>query len=156
MRIGIIFYSKTGNTKSVAERLFKKLSNEFEDVKIEEITITGDIEKGFQIDNNPPVNDYDIVVFGSWVMAFSLNPVMKKYLSMLPSLKDKKIFCMVTQHFPYKWMGGSNCLNQMRKIVKSKYGELYLTDVVSWTNKKREEQIEKIISSFNNAIQELK
>ena len=35
MRIGVIYYSKTGNTKSVAERLFKMLSKEFEGVKIE-------------------------------------------------------------------------------------------------------------------------
>lgn len=53
MNIGIIYYSKSGNTKSVVERLYKKLSEKSGSVSINEITISGDIEKGFEIDNNP-------------------------------------------------------------------------------------------------------
>ena len=85
-------------------------------------------------------------------MAFSLNPVMKKYLSMLSSLKDKKIFCLTTQHFPYKWMGGSNCLNQMRNIIRQKGSDCLNTGVVCWSNKKRETQIETIFQDYINAI----
>ena len=133
--------------------MFDALSSVFDNIKIEEITISGDIEKGFEIVNKPKSDGYDIVIFASWVMAFSLNPVIKKYLSDLNALENKKIFCIVTQHFPYKWMGGTLALGQMKKLINTKNGVLQMSDVINWTNKNRDNQIREIIT---NIIQNIK
>lgn len=85
-------------------------------------------------------------------MAFSLNPVMKKYLSMISDLNGKKVFRLLTQHFPFKWMGGSIALGQMNKSITLKSGAVTESFVVNWSNKKREEQIEDMITKISNVV----
>lgn len=46
----------------------------------------------------PDVSGYDAVIFASPVQAFSLAPVMKLYLSKLPSLAGKKVTGSMAGH----------------------------------------------------------
>ena len=80
MNIGLIFYSGTGNTRSVALKLQEKLTALGHTVSLEEITIDGSIpaQPGkFELKTIPSVDSYDAIIFGSSFQAFSLNPVMK-------------------------------------------------------------------------------
>jgi flavodoxin len=94
LNIGLFYYSNTGNTRNVAEKLDKKLTEKGHNVTMEEITITGDTpaqEGKFKLKNIPNPGDYDALIFGAPVQAFSLNPVMIAYMEQLPYAMDKDI-----------------------------------------------------------------
>ena len=145
MKIGIIVYSQTGHTLSVANRLKEELECSIEEVKANRDMKNPNV---FEITNSPDISKYDLLIFGSYIEAFSLNPVMKKYLESI-KINDKKCLCFVTHQLPKAWMGGNRGIKQMTKIL----GDNVLgTKVINWGNKDREEEINSLVSEFNEKI----
>ena len=156
MKIGIIIYSHTGNTYSVALKLKNKLSAAGHSVNMERLKITGEYQPGmknFQIKTKPKLDTYDALVFGSPVMAFSLNPVMKSYLPQIASLQNKKVALLVTEFFPYKWMGGNRAVGKMTKICQSKGAEVCGSGVVNWAGaRRREKKIKEVVEKLSSVF----
>lgn len=155
MKIGIIIYSQTGNTKKVAGKLQEKLSSAGHDASIEEITIDGKIpaQPGkFELANIPAVEIYDAVIFGAPVQAFSLNPVMKVYMKKqkLQSLAGKKAAIFVTKQIPLFWVGGTGAVGIMKKACESGGAEVLGTEIVVWAKKKREQTIKRCVDNISN------
>ena len=102
MKIGIIVHSQTNNTYLVAQKLQEKLSEDGNEVEIKRVKMKGGDKSGrkdIQIENPPEVSDYDALIFGSPVHAFSLAPAMKVYLEQIPSLQDKKIAFLLPRDY---------------------------------------------------------
>jgi len=140
MNIGIIVYSQTGHTLEVCEQLKDRYVAAGHDVVLDRVTIRGERTpqtKTFELDAVPDPVPYDAVVLASYVEAFSLCPVMKHYLVQLGTLADTPVACLVTQQFPYPWLGGNRALKQMRKLVEAKNGVVGATAVVNWATAKR-------------------
>lgn len=148
MKIGIILHSQTGHTLQVGERIQEKLLAQGKDVELIRIKTLGDVEKmghPISLDHMPEVDAFDGLILGGWVQAFGLYPGMVMYLGQLPSLKDKHITCFLTQHFPYKWMGGNAALSKMKKTIATKGGVVHASGIVNWSRKKTlETQIETV------------
>lgn len=148
MNIGIIVYSKTGNTKSVALKLKEKLSASGHSVDMKQIETSGGTDSNLKITNLKAISkieQYDALVFGSPVQGFSLAEVMKNYLTQIASLKNKKVALLVTQMFPFQWMGGNNTIRQMTGICESKGGEISGSAIINWSNPNREEKIKNSV-----------
>ena len=141
MKIGLIIYSETGNTKHVAEQLQEKLSTAGHAVSLEEITISGGV---------PAADSYDSIIFGAPVQAFSLNPVMKAYMEKLPSLAGKKAAIFVTKQIPLLWFGGTGAVARMKKACESRGAEVVGTEIVVWAAAKREQTIKKCVESLSS------
>ncbi|MHA1743012.1 MAG: flavodoxin family protein [Candidatus Heimdallarchaeota archaeon] len=107
MRTLTIYYSKTGNTKLVAETIAKEIKSELLAIKPKkEIKSTGFLlyfRGGFQsitkrkIEIEEPkidINNFDLIFLGTPVWAWNLNPVVRSFLETIP-IKNKKIclFC---------------------------------------------------------------
>jgi menaquinone-dependent protoporphyrinogen IX oxidase len=155
MKIGIIVYSQTGNTLSVAEKLKEKLATAGHSPEIEQVTVVGGHKSGdrtFQLETRPDVAQYDALVFGSAVEAFSLSPVMRGYLAVVDSLQGKQIACLVTQLFPYPWMGGNRAIRQMRGLCKSKGATVCGAGVVNWSKFRRANTTEQAIKLVTQAL----
>jgi len=111
MNIGMIVYSQTGNTWSVAQELEEKLSAAGHTVTVERIEVTGEVEPGKPVHfvKQPDPGPYEAVVFCSPVMAFSLSPVMNAYLKGVAPLEGKQVACLVEltarfdEHRNIKW-----------------------------------------------------
>ncbi|MCC7557773.1 MAG: flavodoxin domain-containing protein, partial [Methanobacteriaceae archaeon] len=100
MKIGIIVFSQTENSYSVALKLKDKLVESGHEVEVERVVPVGDVPpraKVVEFQNEPEVSEYDAIVFGSPVHAFTLAPAMNAYLEQISSLEDKKIACFVTK-----------------------------------------------------------
>ncbi|MGB2782328.1 MAG: flavodoxin family protein [Atribacterota bacterium] len=152
MNIGIIIYSQTGNTKSVALKLKEKLSAAGHSVDTEQIEISGELgprATNFQLKTKPDVDKYDALVFGAPVQAFSLTPAMKSCLTQMTSLKGKKVACFVTKGLPFYWTGGNQAINKMEKICKSKDGEVCGSEMVIWSSKRRDQKITEVIEKLS-------
>lgn len=143
MNIGIIIYSHTGNTLSVAQKLKEKLEGAGNSVELEQVTsfdknptVAKKVEL-IKLERVPNTSKYDVLFFGAPVWAFSLSTVMKAYLSKIPSLQGKRVGLFVTQSFPYPWMGGNRAIRQMKEVCLSKGADVFETGVVNWSTKKR-------------------
>lgn len=155
MKIGIVVYSQTGNTYSVAQRLAEKLASKGHDARIERIKPLGTdpASKGpIRFEALPDLSEFDRVIFASPVQAFSLAPVMKAYLTQIGSIKDKKAACFVTQQFKNPWMGGNSAVKTMQKLCAEKGGHIADTGVVNWSNPRREEMIIDVVERLSSAL----
>lgn len=140
LNIAIIVHSSTGNTFSVAEKIKEKLLNAGHQVVIEKIIASNDEEMDIgkiQLAKSPKTEGYDAFVLGAPVRAFSLSPIMRAYLSKISDLKQKPVYCYLTQHFQYRWLGGNNALKQFKKLLISKNALILGENVVNWSNEKK-------------------
>lgn len=151
MKIGIIVHSQTGHTFSVAERLKDKLEAAGHSVNIERITPVDAKQtdpKKVQIEKLPDLSVYDALVFAAPVQAFSVSPVMKAYLGLLPSLSNKKIACFVTKALPFDSTGGNQAISLMKSTFESKGGTVVGTGIVNWTGGGREKKIAELVEQL--------
>lgn len=146
MNIGIIVWSATGNTRSVAETFTEALRKSSHTVTLDLISIDAPDParrpESWCLTRKPDTKPYDALVFGAPVEAFSLSGVMSRYLSDIGDLSGKPVFCFVTQFFPKPWMGGANAVKQLAKLAESHGGKTCGTAVINWSSKKRILQIE--------------
>jgi len=155
VNIGIIVFSQTGNTHSVALRLQEKLAAAGHTANIERVEISGELgprATDFQLKTRPEVDAYDALVFGAPVMAFSLSPAMKSYLEQIASLENKQVACLVTEFFPYPWLGGNRAIGQMRKICEMKGATVCGTGIVNWSRKRRDQQIAQVVDRLSRCF----
>jgi len=148
MNIGIIIYSRTGNTLLVGERLKNSLLKGGHLVNLERVTAINEvpnIKEPIILKTIPDLSAYDYIILGAPVQGFSLSAIFKVYLEQIPDFREKTIGCFVTEHFPKAWMGGNHSIKQMMNLIKQKGGVMKETGVVNWSSKSREEQIEDVL-----------
>ncbi|MDW7738890.1 MAG: flavodoxin family protein [Bacillota bacterium] len=151
MKIGLVYYSQSGNTRQVAGKIKDKLVDSGHEVTLDEITITGKSPaqpRQFQLNHVPAVEGYEAVIFGAPVQAFSLNPAMIAYMSQLPSLSGKKVACFVTKQLPLLFVGGTGAIARMKKEVESRGANLVGTDIVVWAESKRDKTTKQCIENM--------
>ena len=153
MKTVIVVYSKTGNTLEVSERVKAELSDKGHDVTLLNVIAENDDpnSKGvLKLIETPSVKSFENVIFAGHIQAFSLAPAMKKYLEQLEDLSGKKVLCLLTQYFPYSWMGGNRGMRQMTTIIESKNCVVGAKGIVHWSRKKKEEEIVNIVKEFGD------
>jgi flavodoxin len=151
VNIGIIVFSQTGHTLSVAEKLKDELNAKGHLAVIEQVAAEGEVspEKTIVLRSAPDAAKYDAAVFASPVMGFALNPAMKAYLSQIKGLAGKKAGFLVTQHLPFGWMGGDRAVKAMSELVAAKGGSAGASGVIHWGNEaKREKQTLEAITAL--------
>jgi len=155
MNIGIVVYSWSGNTLSVAEKLKDRLGEAGHSVTLEQVSVVGERKQGardFRLESKPDLTAYDAVVFGAAVEAFSLSPVMTAYLKSIDSLSGKTIGCLVTQQFPYPWMGGNRAIGQMRRLCQAKGANVAAAGVVNWASSRRDGTTARAVDRLTSAF----
>lgn len=152
MDIGIIIFSRTGNTLSVAEKIRDACLAQGHTAEIERVTAENEDPNNKQplrLKTTPDPIRYGAVIFGGPVQAFSLSPIMKAYLKQIPQVAGKKVLCFVTQYFPKPWLGGNNSIKQMCQLCQSKGMDVVESGIVNWTSKSREAQISDVVCRFS-------
>ncbi|MFD1032396.1 flavodoxin family protein [Metaplanococcus flavidus] len=114
MNIGIIVHSQTGHTMLVGERIREKLESIGHEVSLIRMKNLDNTDpehhpKNIKLDHIPEASGYDALIFGAWVQAFNLCSGFHLYLKQIPVFDTKNVSCFLTEHFPYRWMGGHFC-----------------------------------------------
>lgn len=143
MKKCVVYYSKTGNTKEVAQKL-----KDFDLLEIKAESDDPNVMNPVLIEK-PDINGYDYVVFASPVHGFQISKVMKAYLEQVSDFSGKTIDLFITHFFPFAWMGGNGSLKQMKKIIESKGGVVRHMTSVNWKSKKREHIISKMVDAYH-------
>lgn len=152
MKIGIIVYSQTGNTFSVAQQLKEKLAAARHAVNIERLTTAGgETDPGkAKIEKFPDLGGYDALVFAGPVQGFSLSRVMAGYMKQLPALNGKKVAVFVTKGLPLNVTGGSKAIEQLTKEAEAHGGKVVASGIVHWG--KREQEIPAVLAKLGSAF----
>jgi len=155
MKVGIIVYSKTGNTLQVAERIRAALVEA--GLQAEVLRFSAETENArsntpVRLTAQPDPNGYDAVIFGAPVQAFSLDPAMSMYLKQIGALKVVSTLCFVTQHFKKAWMGGNRAMKQLLMQLQEKGVAATTMGVVNWSGDQREAQIDRIATQCVKAL----
>lgn len=151
MNIGIIIFSRTGNTLYVAEKILGACLEQGK-VVIQRITAENEDPNNKQplrFTNEPNPNDFDVLILGAPVQGFALSPIMKAYINQMHQITGKIVYCFVTQQFPKPWMGGNQSIRQMLQLCQAKSANVSSIGIVNWSSKSREAQISKLVSRLN-------
>jgi hypothetical protein len=155
MNIGIIVYSQSGNTLQVANKVKERLIGNGHSVALEQVTVAGGRTpktKEFELEAKPIVEAYDAIVFASSVEAFSLCAVMSRYLKQIGSLEGKQVGCLVTQQFPYPWMGGNRAIKQMKVLCQAKGSTVQASGIVNWAKSRRDATMAGTVDRLGKAF----
>lgn len=152
MNIGILVYSYTGNTLSVAQRLKAKLEGVGHTVALISLKAKDENPNQTKIELTvvPDMALYDRIILASPVRGFQVSPIMKAYLQQGLTLKDKPVGCFVTHAFPFAWMGGKSAIKMMTELASAKQAKVACTGIIDWGNRKREAQITAFLDHFSN------
>jgi flavodoxin len=110
-KIGIFYFSGTGNTKIVANLFANEFQNKGFSTKL--IPIEDVLNKKLAL----TIGDYDLLGFGHPVHAFSAPNIFFDFLDKLPNVDDKKTFTFKTAGDPI-YHGGSSSL--VKKCLSKK------------------------------------
>jgi len=103
MKIGIVYYSRTGNTRKAAQILeekFKEEKAEVDLIEIEHVKIPGFLKAGrtaikqqeLPIKNtNFNMKKYDVIIAGSPTWGGSPSPFIKSFMNRAENIKGKKV-----------------------------------------------------------------
>jgi flavodoxin len=147
MNIGIIVYSQTGHTLSVATQLKEKLSADGHVVKLERVEASGPTKPG-ATSTKPDINAYDALVLGSPVQGGTMPPAMTSYLEQVTPLQGKRVVCLVTHLFP-PGVGANQTLKQMIEICESKGATVCGSGNVGWPRLGLKRQIADVVDSLS-------
>lgn len=103
MNIGMIVYSQTGHTLSVAVKLKEKLSAAGHTVSLEQLETVEAVRMyaaNAQLKTKPEIDTYDALVFGCPVQGGAPAPPMGSYLEQITSLQGKKSRLFGDRRFP--------------------------------------------------------
>ncbi len=155
MRIGIVIYSETGNTLSVAQGIIERFTTAGNTTVLERVTPVGKpnpSSKNVIYESMPDLSGYDALVFGSPVQAFSLALGMAKFIPQLKPLNGKRAAVFVTQQLPFAWLGGNRAVSQMESLLKEKGATVSKAGIVNWSGKARQDQTDSVI---DNAVRQI-
>ena len=150
MNIGIIVYSLSGHTLTVATRLKDKLAANGHSVTLERVETVGPAKPQFEnaeLKTKPPVDAYDALVFACPVRGGTIPPPMKRSMEQIPSLQEKQVACLVTHFFKREW-GANQVLVAMRELCESKGATVLGVNEVRWFSLRRKERIAGMVGEL--------
>jgi flavodoxin len=151
MDVGIIVYSHTGHTLSVARKLEEGLSADGHGVTLEQLEIAGPVNPSATtaaLKTRPAIDPYDALVFASPVNGGRMSAAMNGYLEQIPSLQGKKVVLLLT-HFFFRGWGAEQTIAQMTEVCQSKGATVSGSGTVRWTSLRRRRQIARAVDSLS-------
>lgn len=150
MNIGLIVYSRTGHTLSVAEKLAEALSAAGHTAALEQVEATGRPRPGvtdLPLDAAPPIEGYEALVFCAPTWGGTPASPMASYLAQLPSLEGAPVACLVTGFFPPGW-GRNQALAKMQETCEGKGATVRGAASVGWLSLRRKRQTAKVVDEL--------
>jgi len=151
MNVGIIVYSRTGHTFSVADKLKERLAAAGHRVNLERVQTAGPVRPGatnVPLEAKPGIDTYDALVFGAPVQGGAPASPMATYLAQITSLHGKKVACLVTGIFPAGW-GRDQTVAQMVEACESKGATVCGSGSVGWWSLGRRRQVAEVVDDLS-------
>jgi multimeric flavodoxin WrbA len=152
MNIGIMVYSHTGHTLSVARQLEQKLSADGHAVTLVKLEISGPVNAGAErasLRTVPTIAPYDGLVFASPVNGGRMSAAMATYLEQTPPLRGRKVAFLLTHFFIRRW-GTEQTIAQMTEVCEAKGASILGASDVRWSSLRRGREIARAVDSLSD------
>lgn len=152
MKIGIVVYSHTGNTLSIAETLEEKLAAAGHAVTLERLETVGPATlatEGDPLKAQPAIEPYKALVLGCPVRGGTPAPPMLTFLEQVESLQGKMVALLVTGFFPFDGWGRNQTIAQLEEICESKGATVSGSESVGWFSLNRKRQISDAVEGLH-------
>lgn len=162
MKIAVIFYSFSGDTRSACLFLKDKLTNMGQVVDIYDLKLQKEVKSFFcqclearkktspaLVDTNYAVNSYEYIIFASPVWAFTFTPALRTYLNNVEGLENKKVGCFLTYG---SGTGSKNALKELEDIIRDKKGRIIFSKNFKGAQVKKPAYLEEQFSSLLGII----
>ena len=139
MKIGIIYYSRTGNTRNVAKKLEEKLKNKKISVELIEVKHTkkpGFFRAGYAAikqkdlpitNTNFDLKKYDILLFGAPIWAGKPAPFVKTFINKAKNSEGKKAAVFLTcSSNPNKYVKAAEIISRYLEKINIKTIDTFL------------------------------
>jgi len=139
MKIGIIYYSRTGNTRNVAKKLEEKLKNKKISVELIEVKHTkkpGFFRAGYAAikqkdlpitNTNFDLKKYDILLFGAPIWAGKPAPFVKTFINKTKNSEGKKAAIFLTcSSNPNKYVKAAEIISRYLEKINIKTIDTFL------------------------------
>ena len=142
----IVFYSKTGNTRGIAEKIKEKINADIDEIK----ALSDDPNQTYvELKHSPSLEGYDHIIFGSPVHGFMPPKITKAYIESLEDLSQKTFDLFVTHFFPFSWLGGTQTLKRIKKEIEAKGGKIRFEFSINWKSKKKDLTIQDMLEKLS-------
>jgi flavodoxin I len=151
MNIGLIVYSHTGHTLSVAMKLKDILSTNGHVVTLEQLQTVVPLLMSAttaELKTIPGIDRFDALVLGTPVRGGTPSPPMMCFLNHISSFEGKKVALLVTGFFPAKW-GRNQTISQLETICEAKGAIICCTGSVGWWSMGRNHHIAQVIDRLS-------
>ena len=161
MKIAIVFYSFSGNTRKACQFLKEKLSVKHQ-VELVELVLK-EPETAFYsqcraargretpdlANKDYDVSKYDFVVFASPVWAFTFTPALRTFLKLCSGLDNKKAAVFLTCGAAFS-SGGA--LKELKAIVEGKKAKVQFSKYVKGTKTNNQEYLKDVFKDLLSAL----
>ncbi len=153
MDIGMLVYSLSGNTLSVAERLKESLTTTGHAVTLERVETVGPAtleNEEAALRTRPTVTPCDALVLATPVRGGRLPSPMARTLEQLPSLEGKDVAFLVTGFFPFAGWGREQVIAELTALCESQGATVLGAASVGWFSLTRGRQIKRAVDRLGN------
>ena len=143
MNIGVVFYSHTGHTAKLAEKLKLTLKNAGHSVTSIRLETSLPLDlhaRHAALRNLPSVEAYDALIIGTPVHGGRISAPVLTFLEELPSLSGKRVSFFLTHFLPRQW-GAVQTISALENICKEKEAEIQGSADVTWFSISRRKQM---------------
>ncbi|MDP2924418.1 MAG: hypothetical protein Q8O30_12000 [Candidatus Omnitrophota bacterium] len=158
MKVAIIFYSFSGNTKRACLFLARKLNAKGMDTDLIELKpkkeTTSFFKQGGQAffkdileltEADYDVGKYELIVFASPLWAFTFAPALRSYLRKIINLEGKRVGCFLTYG---SGLGKGKSLVELENAIRDKKGRLIFSKDFAGTKTKDDTYLEEVFKPF--------
>jgi flavodoxin len=162
MKVAIVFYSFSGNTKRVCLYLKEVLQAKGHRVDLEDVKPLREERDFFRQCRqaffrrlpelqklNLEISRYEFIIVASPVWAFTYAPALRTYLKAVGDLSSKKAGCFVTYH---SGAGAQRALRELANLVRKKGAEVLSSLGLSGERCRDKEYVEKNLSPLIQAL----
>ncbi|MDD5069834.1 MAG: NAD(P)H-dependent oxidoreductase [Candidatus Omnitrophica bacterium] len=160
MKVAIVFYSFSGNTKRAAMFLHERFTNrgvqcamvDLRPEKEEKSFIKQSIQAFFKKEvllerKNKIVSEYDFIIFGSPVWAFTIAPALRAFLANIADFNKQKTACFLTYG---SGLGKEKALSELERQIKEKGGHILFSRNLKGGDTKRNSYLN---DQFNSLLE---
>lgn len=131
MKIIIVYFSLTGNTKKLAVKIYEFLKSKNLEVSLFELEskekksflrncFDAIINRHVPIEKIPPVENYECIAIGSPIWATKITPFVRSFINEI-DLSNKNIFLFTTYGSGF---GKGKAMNEFMKLIEEKGGKV--------------------------------
>ncbi len=145
MKVGLVYYSRTGHTKQVIDDIAEKLNDDDHKIDIISLELASPWDASadrLPLKKLPDIQGFDCIIVGTPVHGARMAGAVRTFLEESEGLIGKEVVFLLTHLFWQGW-GADQTIQQMRELCTAKGADVLGYGNVRWLGFKRNKRIQQ-------------